>query len=105
VSEIRRPNDLRLRMQRVAIKPAAQKPTSALRLRAREPRRPRVTPGPSAEAAAAAPHSRLQLVLAWARWEFADVPVKRWRWLMAVAARGDHPPVDVPLTTPRARGN
>jgi hypothetical protein len=105
MSEIRRPNDLRLRMQRVAIKPAAEKPTSARPLRARGPRGSRVTPRPSVEVRAAAPHTRLQIVLAWARWELADVPVKRWRWLMAAAARGDHPSVDVPLTTPRARGN
>jgi hypothetical protein len=106
MSEIRRPNDLRLRMQRVAIKPRAQKPTSASPLSAGEPRRSRVTVRPSVEAPAAGPHTRLQIVLAWARWELADVPAKRWRWLMAVAARGDDPPVDVaPLMTPRARGN
>jgi hypothetical protein len=103
---IRRPNDLRLRMQRVAIKPAAQKPAPARALRAGELRRPRVTPTQSAEAEAPAPHSRLQIVLAWARWELTDVPAKRWRWFMAVAARGDDQPVDVaPLMTPRARGN
>ncbi len=98
-------NDLRLRMQRVAIKPVTQGPARARPHSAAADRRPEVAPSARVEATKALA-SRFQTLLAWARWEMAVVPEERWRWLMAVTRRGGdasrHEPL---LKTRRARGN
>jgi hypothetical protein len=98
-------NDLRLRMQRVAIKPVTQRPARARPHSAAADRRPEVAPSATVEARKAL-DSRFQTLVAWARWELAVVPEERWRWLMAVTRRGGdasrHEPL---LKTRRARGN
>jgi preprotein translocase subunit SecB len=98
-------NDLRLRMQRVAIKPVTKRPPPARPHSAAADRRPEVAPSVTVEATKAL-DSRFQTLLAWARWELAVVPEERWRWLMAVTRRGGdasrHQPL---LKTRRARGN
>jgi hypothetical protein len=105
MSERRPPNDLRLRMQRVAIKPVSQKPAGARHPRPAADRRHGVAPSATGQAAKA-PDSRFQTLLAWARWELAVVPEERWRWLMAVTRAGAAPSRGEPqLTTRRARGS
>jgi len=105
MSERRPANDLRLRMQRVAIKPVSHKPAHARPHSAAADLRPEVAPSVTVEATKALA-SRFQTLLAWARWELAVVPEERWRWLMAVTRRGGvasrHEPM---LKTRRARGN
>jgi preprotein translocase subunit SecB len=98
-------NDLRLRMQRVAIKPVTKRPAPARPHSAAADRRPEVAPSVTVEATKAL-DSRFQTLLAWARWELAVVPEERWRWLMAVTRRGgDASRHQRLLKTRRARGN
>jgi hypothetical protein len=87
MSERRPANDLRLRMQRVAIKPVSPKPAPARHPRAAAEGRQNLAAGATVEAAKA-PDTRFQALLAWARWELAVVPEERWRWLMAVTRPG-----------------
>ncbi len=88
MSERQRPDDLRERMHRIAVKRVTDRP------RTRPPRavesRARVAPRATV-ATIQARHSRLHTLMAWARWELAVVPEERWRWLLAVTRPGSPP--------------
>jgi hypothetical protein len=88
MSERQRPDDLRERMQRIAVKRVTDRPPT------RPPRavQSRVHMSPRTTMIAdQVRQSRLDTLVAWARWELTVVPGDRWRWLVAVTRPGTPP--------------
>jgi hypothetical protein len=86
VTRSRTPRELRDRMERVAAKP--HQPPQAASKRRTAPRDV-VGERPAPEPSAARPHSRLDTIAAWGKWELMVVPARRWRWLRAVISPHD----------------